>query len=297
MEDNFLKLEKYLAVKKEIIDKRLDIYVQNRGPTKLWESMKYSLMAGGKRLRPILTMATAEVLDCDPEIVIPVACAIEMIHTQSLIHDDLPSLDNDDLRRGKATNHVVYGEALAIIAGDALFANAFNLLVKETSLNVSRENLLKVVQEISHAAGADGMCGGQALDIALEKYNRVDDATLQFIHTHKTGAIIRASVRAAAILANAAEEQLFSLTLYAENIGLAFQIVDDVLDVTGKTEQLGKKAGKDQNKATYPGLYGIKESMNIAENHVNLAIKNLEIFGEKAEYLKLLAEYTLKRRS
>jgi geranylgeranyl diphosphate synthase type II len=297
MEDNFLKLEKYLAEKKEIIDQRLDKFVQSRGPTKIWESMKYSLMAGGKRLRPVLSLAAAEILGCDIEKVIPVACAIEMIHTQSLIHDDLPSLDNDDLRRGKPTNHVVYGEALAIIAGDALFAYAFNLIVKETPVSVSRENLARVIQEISHAAGADGMCGGQALDISIEKKTEVDDAILQFIHTHKTGAIIRAAVRSAAILAGADEEQLFSLTLYAENIGLAFQIVDDVLDVTGKTEQLGKKAGKDQNKATYPRLYGIRESMNIAENHVKLAIKNLEIFGEKAEYLKLLAEYTLNRRN
>jgi geranylgeranyl diphosphate synthase, type II len=271
--------------------------VPNRGPTKLWESMKYSLMAGGKRLRPILSLAVAEVLNCDIEKVIPVACAIEMIHTQSLIHDDLPSLDNDDLRRGKATNHVVYGEALAIVAGDALFAYAFNLIAKETPSDVNREILVKVIQELSHAAGPDGMCGGQALDVALEKSGEIDDATLQFIHTHKTGAMIRASVRTAAILANAGEEELLCLTLYSENLGLAFQIVDDVLDVTGVTEQLGKNAGKDQNKATYPGLYGIDESMEIAENHINLAIKNLEIFGEKAEYLKLLAEYVLKRRS
>jgi geranylgeranyl diphosphate synthase type II len=297
MEDNFLKLEKYLEEKKILIDQRLEKYVQNRGPTKIWEAMKYSLMAGGKRLRPVLSLAVAEVLNCDIENVLPVACAIEMIHTQSLIHDDLPSLDNDDLRRGKPTNHIVYGEALAIIAGDALFAYAFNLIVKETPHNINPENLVRVIQEISHAAGADGMCGGQALDIALEKNGEVDDATLQFIHTHKTGAIIRASVRAAAILANASEEQLLCLTFYAENIGLAFQIVDDVLDVTGVTEQLGKKAGKDLNKATYPKLYGARESMNIAGSHINLAIKNLEVFGEKAEYLRLLAEYTLKRRS
>lgn len=221
-----------------------------------------------------------------------------MIHTQSLIHDDLPSIDNDDLRRGKPTNHVVYGEAMAIIAGDALFAYAFNLIVRETPKSVSPERILSVIYELSQAAGADGMCGGQAMDVTLEKDGgEVDDATLQFIHTHKTGAMIRTSVRTAAILAGATEEQLNALNLYSENIGLAFQIVDDVLDVTGKTEQMGKKAGKDQNKATYPKFYGITESMNIAENHINLAIKNLELFGEKAQYLRLLAEYTLKRRS
>ncbi len=297
MNDNFLKLEKYLKDKKEIIDQRLDTFVKKTGPTKLWESMNYSLMAGGKRLRPVITLAVAEVFECDREIVIPVACAIEMIHTQSLIHDDLPSMDNDDLRRGKPTNHIIYGEAMALIAGDALFSYAFNLIVNHTPKLVPAEKILKVISEISYAAGADGMCGGQAMDISVEKQSEIDDAILQFIHTHKTGAMIRASVRTPAILAGADEEQLHALTMYAENIGLVFQIVDDVLDVTGETEKLGKKAGKDNNKATYPRLYGITESMNIARNHTNNAIENLKIFGEKSEYLRLLAEYTLNRKS
>lgn len=297
MNDNFLDLENYLSEKKELIDLHLEKYVKNKGPTKIWEAMKYSLMAGGKRIRPILTLAVAEILNCEFEKVLPVACALEMIHTQSLIHDDLPSIDNDDLRRGKPTNHVIYGEAMAIIAGDALFAYAFNIIVRETPVSVSRERVLTAIQEISHAAGADGMCGGQAMDIAVEKQGQPDDATLQFIHTHKTGAMIRAAVRTGAILAGADDEQLHALTFYAENIGLTFQIIDDVLDVVGDTKSLGKTAGKDYNKATYPNLYGIGESLKIAENHTNLAIKNLELFGEKARYLKLLAEYTLKRKS
>ena len=300
MENKYTKLETYLADKKEIIDKAIDKYVPDKKITKVWGSMRYSLKAGGKRLRPALTLAVAELFDCPVENVLATACAIEMIHTQSLIHDDLPGMDNDDLRRGKPTNHVVYGEAIAIIAGDALFAQAFNVIAKETPKSVKAENLLKVIADISHSAGPDGMCGGQAMDITLEKEGgEVNAALLQYIHTHKTGDMIRTSVRSAAILANADENQLNALTLYAENIGLAFQIADDILDITGATEDLGKTIGKDvtQNKLTYPRLFGINESRKMAETCVNNAIKNVEIFGEKGQYLKLLAEYIIKRKS
>ncbi|MBC7474011.1 MAG: polyprenyl synthetase family protein [Candidatus Sericytochromatia bacterium] len=300
MDDNFLRLEKYLADKKEVIDKHLDKYIQVKGPSKIWESMKYSVMAGGKRLRPVLSLTTAELLDFPIENVLPIACAIEMIHTQSLIHDDLPGMDNDNLRRGKPTNHVIFGEAMAIIAGDALFAQAFNLIIRETPKSVKPENILKAIYDLSIAAGAEGMCGGQAMDITIEKSNEeIDSAIVQYIHTHKTGAMLRTSVRSAAIMADANPEKIKALTSYAENIGLAFQIVDDVLDVVGLTEDLGKTIGKDQksNKATYPRLYGITESMNMAENHVNRGINDLLIFGDKAEYLILLAEYILKRKS
>lgn len=300
MEFHFSKLDNYLSQKKEIIERKLESFIQIKGPTKLGEAMKYSLMAGGKRIRPVLALAVAEILGCKEENVLPVACALEMIHTQSLIHDDLPCIDNDDLRRGKPTNHVVYGDAMAVIAGDALFALAFNIIAAYTPSEVPKELVVKVIEEISNAAGANGMCGGQVMDITLEKqYEKIElnDAILQFIHTHKTGAMLRASVRGSAIIAGATPEQLDALTMYSENIGLVFQIVDDVLDVTGKPEQLGKNTGKDTFKATYPRLYGVAESMKIAENHINTAIKNLEIFGSRAEYLELLAKYTLTRKS
>lgn len=300
MENKYKKLEQYLAGKKEIIDNAIDIFVPDKKITKVWDSMRYSLKAGGKRLRPVLTLATAELFNLDQAIVLPTACAIEMIHTQSLIHDDLPGMDNDDLRRGKPTNHVVYGEAIAIIAGDALFSQAFNVIAKDTPKSVKAENIIKVILDISRSAGPDGMCGGQAMDITLEKEGaEINDALLQYIHTHKTGDMIRTSVRSAALLADASEDQLQALTLYAENIGLAFQIADDILDITGATEELGKTSGKDvtQNKLTYPRLYGIDESRKMAEQCVKNAILNLEIFKEKADYLRLLAEYIIQRKS
>lgn len=300
MNASFQELEKYLKEKKEVIDKKLDEFTPNRGPTKVWESMRYSLMACGKRLRPVLTIAVAEILGTPIENIIPFACAVEMIHAQSLIHDDLPGMDNDDLRRGKPTNHVVYGEAMAIIAGDALFSHAFNTVALKTPKNVSAENLLKVITELSEAAGADGMCGGQAMDISFEKggidFNK---EVLEFIHKNKTGAMIIVSVRGGAILSGATKEQLSALTSYAQNIGLAFQIIDDVMDVTKTEVELGKKTKKDENKnkATYPRLYGVDKSIKLAKEHINKAIEDISIFGEKAKCLKLLAEYVVKREN
>jgi geranylgeranyl diphosphate synthase type II len=253
-------------------------------------------MAGGKRLRPVLTLAVADIFSCDLEKVLPAACAIEMIHTQSLIHDDLPAMDNDDLRRGKPTNHIVFGEDLAIISGDALFSYAFFVISRNTPTSVDPRVLIRVIDELAFASGPDGMCGGQAMDISVNNLADLDDAILQFIHTHKTGAMIRASVRIGAIISGATNEELTALTLYAENIGLAFQIIDDVLDITGKAEKIGKTPGKDQEKKfTYPRLYGLEESIKMAENHINYAIENLSIFGDRAKYLQQIAEFTLKR--
>ncbi|MFN8578469.1 MAG: farnesyl diphosphate synthase [Candidatus Sericytochromatia bacterium] len=300
MENKYNRLEEYLAEKKQIVDQALENYVPDKKITKVWDSMRYSLKAGGKRLRPVLTIAVSELFNTPLEYVLPTACAIEMIHTQSLIHDDLPGMDNDDLRRGKPTNHVVFGEAIAIIAGDALFAQAFYTISKQTPKEVNPENIIKVMVDLSHSSGPDGMCGGQAMDITLEKEGgEINDAVLQYIHTHKTGDMIRTSVRCGAILSNATQEQLNNLTMYSENIGLAFQIVDDILDITGETKELGKTTGKDvtQNKVTYPRLYGLEESRKMAERCIENAINNLESFGEKAYYLKLLAEYILNRKS
>jgi len=259
--------------------------------------MKYSLMAGGKRLRPILMLTVAEILGCDVEKVLATASAIEMIHTFSLIHDDLPAIDNDNLRRGKKTNHVIYGDALAIIAGDALLADSFGYIIKNTPSDVSREDLLKVIEEISLAAGSDGMCAGQALDISSEREEQVDKETLKFIHTHKTGDMINVAVRTAAIISKASDFELAALTDYAQNLGLAFQIVDDILDVVGEEKTLGKKVKKDQNKVTYPKLYGLDDSLHIANIHTNKAIEALSIFKEKAEYLRMIAEYNVSRKS
>lgn len=298
-EDNnidFSKLKKYLSDKKEFIDERLDICIKNSNNLKLKESMKYSLMAGGKRLRPILAITTAQIFDCDIEKILPIACAIEMIHTFSLIHDDLPAIDNDDLRRGKKTNHVLYGEAIAIIAGDALLADSFSHIIKNTPSDVSRDDLLRVIEEISLACGSDGMCGGQAIDILSEKQNNIDKETLKYIHTHKTADMIKVSIRSGAIIAKAKDFELEALTDFGNNLGLAFQIVDDILDVIGEEKELGKKVKKDENKITYPKVYGLDASIHIANIYTNKAIEALSIFKDKAEYLRLIAEYNITRK-
>lgn len=297
MSNNFTELESYLEKQKKIIDFSLKNYVKDNLDFKLWESMNYSLMAGGKRLRPILTLATSELYNTKSEIILPSACAIEMIHTQSLIHDDLPGMDNDDLRRGKPTNHVVFGEAMAIIAGDALFALAFNVISK-TPKEIPLERILKVIEELSEYSGANGMCGGQAMDITFERSGKnIDEETLKFIHTHKTGDMIKVSVRAGAILSGASENELSKLTSYSESIGLAFQIIDDVMDVTSTAEQMGKKTNKDINKATYPRFYGVDKSLEIAQNQIDYAIDLLSYFGDKAHILKLLAQYVVRRKN
>ncbi|GIW21142.1 MAG: farnesyl-diphosphate synthase [Candidatus Sericytochromatia bacterium] len=295
MTSNFLDLDKYIKRKTLIIEKNLYSYFENKN-TILWQAMNYSIRAGGKRLRPVIALAVCEMLEGNEEVVIPSACAIEMIHTQSLIHDDLPSIDNDDLRRGKPTNHKVYGEAMAIIAGDGLITLAFYTICKYTK-NTEYINILKVIEELSYAAGPDGMCGGQAIDIIAEKNKEfiVDENILNYIHSNKTGAIIKASGKIGAILSNASENEIELITSYCKNIGLAFQIIDDILDVKGETRILGKTARKDINKATFPNFYGIEKSIKIAKELVENAISNLDYFGNKAKYLIDLAYYILER--
>jgi len=295
MINKFSELNNYIKEKNLIIEKNLYSYFENKNSI-LWDSMKYSIKAGGKRLRPFITLAVCEMLGGDENIVLPSACAIEMIHTQSLIHDDLPSIDNDDLRRGKATNHKVYGEAMAIIAGDGLITLAFYTISKYTK-NTEYVNIVKVIEELSYASGPDGMCGGQAIDIIAEKNKDflIDENVLNYIHSNKTGAMIRASARIGAILSGANEYELNLITSYSENIGLAFQIVDDILDIKGKTEILGKTTGKDINKATFPNFYGIEKSINISKELVENAVKSLDYFGNKSKYLTDLAYYILER--
>lgn len=263
----------------------------------IYSAMRYSLLAGGKRLRPVLSLAVCDMLGGSIEEVTPFACAIEMIHTYSLIHDDLPAMDNDDFRRGRPTNHKVYGEALAILAGDGLLNMAFELMLNSTSNNCNNiENKVKAMAYIAKASGVRGMIGGQVVDIESEN-TEVTVETLEYMHRCKTGALIKAPVVSAAIICGASLEEQQKLEKYAEGIGLAFQIKDDILDVEGNIEKLGKKVGSDaaNKKTTYVSLYGLEKSKQMLKNTTEEAIRNLEGFGTKAAFLKELAEYLVIR--
>jgi geranylgeranyl diphosphate synthase type II len=263
--------------------------------------MRYSLLAGGKRLRPILCLAACELAGGSREQAMPTAVALEMVHTMSLIHDDLPAMDNDDLRRGRPTNHKVYGEANAILAGDALLTRAFEMVALR-SPGVAAERLLAVVAELSLASGAPGLVGGQVVDLECEGKD-VDLDTLEYIHLHKTGALLRACVLSGALIAGASEALLEALRVYARGIGLAFQIIDDILDVTASSEVLGKTAGKDltADKTTYPKLLGLEESRQRAEALVAEAKAALAPYaggedgGLRAAPLLALADYITSR--
>jgi len=295
-----MDLKEYLKSRCQLVDEALDRYLPKGSelPASLHGSMRYSVFAGGKRVRPILMLAACETVGGQIPSAIPAACAMEMIHTYSLIHDDLPAMDDDDFRRGNPTNHKVYGEATAILAGDALLTEAFILLsrAEEGAQPAAR---LRVIQEIAHASGSRGMVGGQVVDMESEGKDEIDLATLSYIHTHKTGALIRASVRAGALLGGASEESLAALSRYGEAIGLAFQIADDILDVEGTTEELGKDAGSDQarGKATYPALVGLEASKARARELVQMALDALAGFDERAEPLRAIASYIVKRKS
>ncbi|MBJ6800651.1 polyprenyl synthetase family protein [Geomonas propionica] len=294
-----MDLKEYLKQKCQLVDQALERYLPDAEelPASLHGAMRYSVFAGGKRVRPVLMLAASEAVGGSADAVMPAACAMEMIHTYSLIHDDLPAMDNDDFRRGNPTNHKVYGEATAILAGDALLTEAFILLSNGAGGDPAAR--LKVIQEIAVASGSRGMVGGQVVDMESEGRHDVDIATLSYIHTHKTGALIRASVRCGAILGAASEEQFKALTRYADAIGLAFQIADDILDVEGTTEELGKDAGSDQarGKATYPALMGLEASKARAHELVEIALDALATFDERAEPLRAIASYIVKRKS
>jgi geranylgeranyl diphosphate synthase type II len=269
-------------------------------PESLRESMRYSLLAGGKRLRPILCLAACELAGADSELAMPTGVALEMIHTMSLIHDDLPAMDNDDLRRGRPTNHKVYGEANAILAGDALLTRAFEMVALR-SPGVPADRLLAVVGELSLAAGAPGLVGGQVVDLECEGKD-VDLDTLEYIHLHKTGALLRACVVTGALVGGASAELQAALVSYARGIGLAFQIIDDILDVTASSEVLGKTAGKDltADKTTYPKLLGLEQSRQRAAHLVAEAKQALAPWGDgtdggKVGPLLALAEYITSR--
>lgn len=288
-------LSAYLAQRQALVEAALERAVPITYPEKIYEAMRYSLLAGGKRLRPILCLATCELAGGTLDMAMPTACAIEMIHTMSLIHDDLPAMDNDDYRRGKLTNHKVYGEDIAILAGDGLLAYAFEV-VAETQ-NVPPERLLQVIARLGRAVSAAGLVGGQVVDLESEGKPDITLETLNFIHTHKTGALLEACVVCGGILAGVSLIDLQRLSRYAENIGLAFQIVDDILDITIPSEELGKTAGKDlqAKKATYPSLWGLEESKKKAQQLVDAAKAQMAPFGEKARSHIAIADFITTR--
>ncbi|ACB50228.1 geranylgeranyl pyrophosphate synthase [Crocosphaera subtropica ATCC 51142] len=291
-------LASYLKEKKQLVEAALDQSLPITRPEKIYEAMRYSLLAGGKRLRPILCLTTCELMGGTREMSLPTACALEMIHTMSLIHDDLPAMDNDDYRRGKLTNHKVYGEDIAILAGDALLSYAFEYVATQTR-NVDLANLMDVIARLGRTVGAAGLVGGQVLDLESEGRADVTVDTLKFIHIHKTGALLETSVVSGAILAGAKPEDIERLSRYAQNIGLAFQIIDDILDVTASTEELGKTAGKDQRdqKATYPSLWGLEESQKQAQALIDDAIAQLSPYGQSAQPLTAIAQFIVARKN
>lgn len=290
-------LKEYCSCKATLVEKQLANLMQDAGKTSIiHEAMQYSLMAGGKRLRPILLMAAADAVGGNGSDYLQMACGLEMIHTYSLIHDDLPAMDNDDYRRGKLTNHKVYGEGMAILAGDGLLTAAFEVMLGQT--NVSPALLIQAVKEIAQAAGPCGMVGGQALDLSCEG-REIDAETLKLMHAGKTGALFKAALRAGAIIAEASAEEIEKLTVYGHYLGLAFQITDDILDITGTQEQIGKPVGSDvkNSKATYVSLYGLEGAKAMANQAVEQAVNALAGFGPEADILKELAGYLLTRNS
>ncbi|MGD1909270.1 MAG: geranylgeranyl diphosphate synthase CrtE [Leptolyngbyaceae cyanobacterium] len=289
-------LKGYLSNRQQRVEAALEGALPVAYPETIYESMRYSLMAGGKRLRPILCLATCDLTGGSEPQAMATACALEMIHTMSLIHDDLPAMDNDDYRRGKLTNHKVYGDDVAILAGDALLAYAFEYVARKT-VGVAPERMLRVIADLGKAVGAEGLVGGQVVDLASEGNPDTTVETLTYIHTHKTGALLEISVTSGAILAGADEAAIATLSNYAKCIGLAFQIVDDVLDITATSEELGKSAGKDlqAQKATYPSIWGIDESRRQAQHLIDQAKAAVAPFGEGAQPLLALADYIVAR--
>ncbi|MBN2398263.1 MAG: polyprenyl synthetase family protein [Deltaproteobacteria bacterium] len=294
-----MSLDEYLTERKEIVDRALDGYLPVRDGdfSEIVEAMRYSLFAGGKRLRPVLCMAAAEAVGSSARAVLPVACALEMIHTYSLIHDDLPAMDDDDYRRGKPSNHKMFGEGIAILAGDALLTEAFCLL-SERNPATPPETGLAVLHEIAAAAGFQGMVGGQVADLGAEG-EAVDMERVRYIHTHKTQALITVSIRAGALLAGAGSEDIDALSVYGDKVGLAFQIADDILDIESSRTVLGKDTGSDEGrgKATYPALIGIERSREEMHGLVEGALSAIGCFGESADPLRMIARFIAERES
>ena len=283
-------MEEYIA----LIDDALDKYLTPGENEKIYEAMRYSIFAGGKRLRPVIMMMTAKMLGAEPKTVLPFACAMEMIHTYSLIHDDLPSMDNDDLRRGKPTNHKVFGEAVAILAGDALLTKAFETAASYTACGVCKKSVLRAIGILAKSAGADGMVAGQVIDI--ESSNE-DEELLKKLDSLKTGAIIRASGVIGAVLAGADESQIAAVDTYCANLGIAFQIQDDILDVISSEEELGKPIGSDaeNGKSTYISIFGQEKAEEMAAEYTHRAVEALNIFENNGELVSLAKKLAGRR--
>ncbi|HZW82694.1 MAG TPA: farnesyl diphosphate synthase [Candidatus Deferrimicrobium sp.] len=294
-----MTLQTYLTEKNKLVESCLDQWLprEDAEPAKLHQAMRYSLFAGGKRIRPILTIAAAEAVDGDISKVLPAATALELIHTYSLIHDDLPAMDDDDYRRGRLSNHKMFGEATAILAGDALLTFAFELLVRESiGAGVEAEKITFALLELSSAAGTFGMIGGQAMDLSAEG-QKVNLDGLETIHKCKTGALLRAAVRIGAGVSGANQEQLQALTSYAESLGLAFQIKDDILDIEGDSQKLGKQAGSDllKDKSTYPSILGLQEAKRLLNQQIDNSLQSADIFAEKGKILRDIALFVRDR--
>lgn len=297
-----MDIKAYMEERRKAVDAFLDGHFQLSSEkqthfSKLYEAMRYSLLAGGKRIRPVLTIAAFEACSqSDSTCALRIGSAIEMIHTYSLIHDDLPAMDNDDLRRGRPTNHKVYGEAVAILAGDSLLTEAFYAIARQKG--VLAEILLEIVGDIAEASGGLGMAGGQVIDLESEK-RKISPVELEVLHRHKTGCLIQVSVTSGAKLGGAGKGEVAAISSYGEKIGLAFQIADDILDVEGGAQEMGKATGGDakKEKATYPSILGLAESKRLAQDVVEQAIQSLKGFDRRAEPLREIAQYIISRKS
>lgn len=287
-----MKLKEFMSTYTGIIEQNLNrLYSKDSGLPIIEDAMKYSLLGGGKRLRPMLTLMACQLFHGSMDEAMPYACCIELIHTYSLIHDDLPAMDNDDYRRGRLSNHKVYGEGFALLAGDGLLNSAYEILF-DCILQDPAEARIKAASIISRAAGISGMIGGQAIDLYYENKN-IDIDKLKEMHVKKTGALIKASLEVGAVISGAAQEDVERIKLYGDNIGRAFQISDDILDVVGTKEKMGKTIGKDakENKSTYVTYYGLEKSKELLAEAVKDAKAALHIYGTKAEILLELADF------
>ena len=295
-----MNIETYIAEKKIFIEDWLRLHVpsEDLSPSSLYRAMSYSLLAKSKRIRPILALAVTESLGGNSEPVLPFACGLELIHTYSLVHDDLPAMDNDDVRRGQPSNHKVFGEAMAVLAGDALLTHAFFLMSSPQIVSdLPPDLVLHIIHEISTAAGTQGMISGQVMDMEGEG-KPISLSQLETMHSRKTGAMILAAIRIGGLVAKASAEQMENLGLYGRHIGLAFQIIDDVLDIEGQPELLGKTMGKDRTsqKATFPSVLGLEESKKLAHQHYEQGVHALGGFGERVEILRDLAKFIMFRK-
>ena len=290
----------YKELEEKIIEvnKSLEKFIEEKEAPQatIYKAMNYSINAGGKRIRPVIMLACSELIGGNSDGVMPFACAIEMIHTYSLIHDDLPCMDNDDLRRGKPTNHKVFGEAMAVLAGDALLNKAFEVILKNSQM--SPNMTIAALSEIATASGTEGMIGGQVIDIESED-KQIDAVTLMTLHLNKTGALIMAAAKVGALLSGGSREDLLLMEEFSRYLGIAFQIKDDILDVEGSVEALGKKTGadKENNKSTFVSIYGLEQSKKVLADYTEKAIETLSSYGERAEFLIELSRFLLSREN